>query len=304
MITPQWLTDELGYLVTHKQLQESILRSIVRRLQKTNFIMTDTAAWQAEKLQQAGMLYDDILKEVAKHTKKSDEEIRKIFADAKVEVFNYDDETLKKAGYIPKEFKNLSPAMVKTLNAAFRKTVKDVRNLTRTTAVTSQRCFISACDLAHMQIVSGAFTYQEAIKNAIRAAAKEGTKIVYPSGKTASLDAAVRRAALTGVNQTTGKLMEMRADDMDIDIMEISAHFGARPSHAEWQGQLVSRSGKKGYLTLDDIGYGRVDGFMGANCRHNWFIFFEGISKRNYTKEELNKLKNETVTYNGEEMPV
>ena len=243
MITPQWLTDELGYLVTHKQLQESILRSIVRRLQKTNFIMTDTAAWQAEKLQQAGMLYDDILKEVSKLTKKSDEEIRKVFTDAKVEVFNYDDEILKKAGYVPKEFKNLSPAMVKTLNAAFRKTVKDVRNLTRTTAVTSQRCFISACDLAHMQIVSGAFTYQEAIKNAIKAAAKEGTKIIYPSGKTSSLDAAVRRAALTGVNQTTGKLMEMRADDMDIDIMEISAHFGARPSHAEWQGQVERKIG-------------------------------------------------------------
>lgn len=304
MITPDWLTSELGYLQTHKDLQESIIRDVVRRLIKTDFNMSDTAAWQTEKLQQAGMVYSDIVSEVSKRTKKSTEDIRKVFADAKVEVFDYGDEVLEKAGYVPKEFKTLSPKMSQILNAAFKKTTKEVRNLTMTTASTTQSLFIRSCDLAHMQIASGAFTYQDAIKNAIKTAAKESIKIIYPSGKVTSLDAAVRRAVLTGTNQTAGKLQEMRADDMDVDLMEITAHSGARPEHAAWQGKVVSRSGRPGYLTLTEIGYGEVKGFMGANCRHNWHLYFEGISKSAYTKEQLEAFANETVTYNGEELAV
>ncbi len=304
MITPDWLTSELGYLQTHKNLQESIIRDVVRRLIKTDFNMSDTAAWQTEKLQQAGMVYSDIVSEVSKRTKKSTEDIRKVFADAKVEVFDYGDEVLEKAGYVPEEFKTLSPKMSKILNAAFKKTTKEVRNLTMTTASTTQNLFIRSCDLAHMQITSGAFTYQEAIKNAIKSAAKESIKIIYPSGKVTSLDAAVRRAVLTGTNQTAGKLQEMRADDMNVDLMEITAHSGARPEHAAWQGKVVSRSGRAGYLTLTEIGYGEVKGFMGANCRHNWHLYFEGISKSAYTKEQLEAFANETVTYNGEELAV
>ncbi len=304
MITPDWLINELGYLQTHKDLQESIIRDVVRRLIKTDFNMSDTAAWQTEKLQQAGMVYSDIVSEVSKRTKKSTEDIRKVFADAKVEVFDYGDEVLEKAGYVPKEFKTLSPKMSQLLNAAFKKTTKKVRNLTMTTASTTQSLFIRSCDLAHMQIASGAFTYQEAIKNAIKSAAKESIKIIYPSGKVTSLDAAVRRAVLTGANQTAGQLQEMRADDMDVDLMEITAHSGARPEHAAWQGKVVSRLGRPGYLTLEEIGYGEVKGFMGANCRHNWHLYFEGISNPAYTKEQLEAFANETVTYNGEELPV
>ncbi len=303
MITPEWLEYKLNTLQVHKELQESILRDIVRRILKTN-IVTDTAAWQTEKLQQAGMVFDDISKEVAKASGKTKAEIQNAFADAETEVFNYGDEVLETAGQDPIKFKSLSPKMKNIYKAALAKTTTEALNLTKTTANTAQTAFIAAADLAHMQIASGAFTYSEAIKNAVKSAARQGTTVVYPSGHISSLDAAMRRAVLTGINQTTGKLQEMRADDMECDIMEITAHSGARPSHALWQGQLVSRSGQKGYLSLFDIGYGTVSGFMGANCRHGWFIYFPGISKRNYTKEQLDKLADETVVYNEKQMPV
>lgn len=41
----------------------------------------------------------------------------------------------------------------------------------------------------------------------------------------------------------TGEISLANAKDMEQDLMEISAHAGARPSHAEWQGQIVSLSG-------------------------------------------------------------
>lgn len=106
---------------------------------------------------------------------------------------------------------------------------------------------------------------------------------------------------ITGVNQTCGKLQEMRADEMGWDLMELTAHGGARPEHAEWQGKIVSRSGKKGYLSLDDIGYGEPTGFKGVNCRHDWYPYLKGSSKT-YTKKQLNEWKNEEVIYNGKQV--
>lgn len=69
----------------------------------------------------------------------------------------------------------------------------------------------------------------------------------------------------TAVSQLTGEISLMNANDMGQDLMEISAHIGARPSHAHWQGKIVSLSGTNPkYLTLEDIEYGEVRGFKGA----------------------------------------
>ena len=298
MITPEWLEYELDLLQTHKDLQESILRDIARRIAKTDMTVTDTAAWQAEMAQETGLLYDEIVKDIAKRTKGTEKEIRQAFADAETEVFNYDDELLIESGQNPETVKHISPKMKRSITAALKKTCTEAKNLKKTTAVTSQTAYHLACDLAHQQVVSGAFTYRDAIKSAIKSAARQGVCVVYPSGHVSSLDVAVRRSVLTGVNATAGSLQDMRANELDCDIMEISAHGGARPEHAEWQGKLVSRSGKKGYLSLSDIGYGEVTGFMGANCRHNWYMYFGG--RRMYTEQELDELNNATVTYNDQ----
>lgn len=301
MITPEYLEYKLDMLKVHKELTESILRDIARRIVKAG--VTDTASWQTERLQECGMIYRDIAKTVAEYTGRLESEICADFEDMQTDVFDYDDEILIKNGYEPQTIKNISPEMHQIIDAALKKTTTEAVNLTKTTAITTQNMYLTACDLAHMQVASGAFSYQEAIKSAIISAAQQGVKVLYPSGWVSSMDVAVRRSVLTGVNQTAGTLQKMRADEIGSDLMELSAHYDARPSHAEWQGQIVSLSGQKGYLTLDDIGYGAVDGFMGANCRHNWYMFFEG-DKRTYTDEYLKELANQKVTYNGKEMLV
>lgn len=93
----------------------------------------------------------------------------------------------------------------------------------------------------------------------------------------------------------------MRADQVGWDLMEITAHSGARPEHARWQGKIVSRSGKRGYLSLRDIGYGDVTGFKGINCNHDWHPYFPG-SARTYSDKQLKALQNEKVTYNGQKI--
>lgn len=303
MITPEYLEYKLNTLDVHKELCESILKDIARRLVKNPHALTETASWQAEKAREAGVLYKDMVKYISSATGKLESEICMLFEDAQTEVFNYDEEVIANSGEKPEKIKNVSPKMKKIWTAAMNKTVTEAINLTKTTANTSHAAYIQACDLAHMQVASGAFDYQTAIRHAVKAAARQGTMVTYPSGWRDSLDVAVRRSVLTGVNQTAGELQEMRAEELEHDIMELTAHAGARPEHARWQGRLVSRSGKKGYLSLRDIGYGRPEGFKGVNCRHNWHMFFKG-SARAYTDKQLKELENEKVTYNGQPIPV
>ena len=303
MITPDYLEYQLNCLDVHKSLQESILKDIARRMIKNPHKLTETVEWQVQKLQEAGYLYSDIIRGLAKITGALESEICFLFEDAQTEIFNYDDEVVVSSGKKAEEIKNISPKMKNIWNAATKKTVTEAINLTKTTANTSHSAYIRACDLAHMQVSSGAFDYVTAIRNGIKAAAKQGVTVTYPSGWKDTLDVAVRRSVLTGVNQTAGELQEMRAKEMNHDIMELTAHSGAREEHARWQGKLVSLSGKKGYLSLRDIGYGEPGGFKGINCRHNWHMYFKGMP-RAYTDKELKDMQNEKVVYNGQPIPV
>lgn len=305
MLTPEVLEYILNSLKTHKKLQESIIRDIVRRIIKNGLSpadnLTETTVYQAGVLQKAGVVYRDIIKIVAEESDNLYYDVKNAFDAAGLEIFNYDEDVLLSNGYELEIVSFLSLAMKKLWEAALDKVFTEATNLTKTVALTSQTAFISACDLAHMQIASGAFAYGQAIANAAKQASVQGVNVLYPSGANASLDYAVRRAVLTGVNQTAARLTEMKADELNHDLMETSAHYGARAEHAEWQGQVVSRSGAPGYLTLSDVGYGSVTGIFGANCRHNWFMYF-GVPS--YTAEQLADMKNKTVTYNGQEMSV
>lgn len=92
----------------------------------------------------------------------------------------------------------------------------------------------------------------------------------------------MRRAVMTGVSQTAGQMQLDLAAEMDCDLVEVTAHMGARPSHAVWQGKVYSISGNsKKYPKLSTAtGYGTGDGLKGWNCRHDFYPFFEGISER------------------------
>lgn len=282
----------------YSQLDQAIIRDIVRRLVKTGGI-TDTAKWQIERLQESGKLRDEIIKEIARMSGASDTQVQSLFENAGIQSVQYDSAIYKAAGLNPLPL-NLSPAALQVLQAGMQKTSGYLRNLTMTTAATSQQAYIQAATRAEMQVESGAFDYVTAIRNAVRSASKAGTEVLYPSGRRDQLDVATRRAVLTGVSQTAGKIAENYADDMGCDLMEITAHPGARPTHAVWQGKLVSRSGRPGYLSLTDIGYGTGPGFKGWNCRHDWFPFFEGLSSSAYPREKLREYENQTVQYNGE----
>ncbi len=298
MLPPDYYEDCADDIVElYSQFDEAVISDITRRIVKTGMV-TETAKGQIRQAQEMGLLYSDILREIAKRTDATTAIVKALFEDAGVKAVKIDGEAYRKAGKVPVDIRQ-SPAMLQVLEAGYKKTLGNMKNLTLTTANTSQTAYINACNSAYMKVSSGAFSYQEAIKQAIQETAQHGTTVLYPSGHTDRIDVAVRRSVMTGLGQTCRQISLTNAEEMDCDLLEISAHSGARPSHAVWQGQIVSRSGRQGYLSLSDIGFGTGEGFGGWNCQHDWYPYFEGISTRNYTQAELDALNEKSIEYNG-----
>lgn len=299
MLTPESLSAfSSEYLGKVDALNEQIVRDIVRRMIKTGKVTT-TAQWQIRKAQESGKLLDDIVKDVGIFTNYSEPQIREMFRSAGVAGIANDAKPLIDAGIITDV--KLSPRMSNLLLANAEKTAGNANNLTLTTAATGQDTYMQALNEAYMKVQSGAFSYQEALKQAIRQAAQSGGTVLYETGSRMSIDSALRMALLTGINQTAATLTEMYAEDMDVEYYEVGAHTGARPTHAEWQGRVYKIKGATAeYPNFYEVtGYGSGEGLCGWNCRHSFYPFWPGISKRAYTDDKLAAYLNIIYIYGG-----
>lgn len=292
-------------IALYQQLEDDILSAVIHRILKMGYV-SEASKHQLEVLQAAGLLYDDIVQLIADRTDACTAQVRALFEDAGVQTVAIDNSLHEAAGALPIDIRQDSSTR-QVLEAGYKKTLGTMRNLVSTTATQTQTAFIQTCDRIYMQVSSGAFSYQEAIMNALRALADTGATISYPTGHTDRMDVAVRRCVLTGVSQTAAAVSLRQAEDAGCYLMEITAHSGARPDHAKWQGQLVSLTGKDVGKTIDGlkvwslsgIGYGSGEGFKGWNCRHNWHAYYPGFSTPNYTPAELKKLDEPCISYNG-----
>lgn len=310
MLSPEFLEQLPEPLIAlWQQVEDDILRDIARRIQKMGTI-TETAAYQAWRLEQTKLLNTDIVKLISKYSGKSESTIRKMLVEAGTQTLQTEDAIHAAAGVTLPE-PNKSQNLQNLLNAGYRQTTGTWKNLTATTANTVSRQFEDALDRAWLQVSSGAFDYQTAIRRAIRDLAEHMDGVTYPSGHRDSLEVAVRRATLTGVNQTCGKLQLERAQEAGCEFVEVTAHVGARDTgsgpanHASWQGKVYHVGGPvwyegeyyKGFE--ETTGYGTGPGLCGWNCRHNFFSFWPGISSRVYTDEQLQAICAKDIEYKG-----
>ena len=292
-------------IALYQQLEDDILSAVIRRILKMGYV-SEASKHQLEVLQAAGLLYDDIVQLIADRTDACTAQVKALFEDAGVQTVEMDNSLHEAAGALPIDIRQDSSTR-QVLEAGYKKTLGTMRNLVSTTATQTQTAFIQTCDRIYMQVSSGAFSYQEAIMNALRALADTGATVSYPTGHTDRMDVAVRRCVLTGVSQTAAAVSLRQAEDAGCYLMEITAHSGARPDHAKWQGQLVTITGKDAgkiidglrVFTLSEIGYGSGEGVKGWNCRHNWHAYYPGFSTPNYTPEELKRLDEPCISYNG-----
>ena len=312
MLTPDYLHGapaELEELFL--RLEEDIIADICRRIAKAGYL-TDSAEHQVLRLRELGAGTEYIKQKISEYSALSDEAVDRLFFDAA----QTSDEFYRKAydkanvGYTPYEYNDFFQQAV---TASVNQTKGELRNFTQSMGFSyrgsngqvrfhgAAEAYRDCLDYAYMQVMTGAVDHNTAIRNATRRLTEGGLQFVdYASGVRCHADVAARRAVLTGLSQMTGKVSEHNAAELGTDIVEVDAHAGARPDHAQWQGKWYSLSGKsKKYPSLKAVtGYGTVTGLKGANCRHDFYPVIEGISEPSYTEEELKNIDPPPFEYN------
>lgn len=284
----------------YEQVEVEILVDMAQRISAKNYFIP-AAQWQYQKLIEMGNVHSDILKSLSALTGSTSNELETLLKQAGQQTLKYDDAIYKKAGVNLPLF-SVDENLLKILKSGLKNTKGLFQNLTGTTAKTATKQFEDALDLAWLKVYSGAFDATTAIRSAIKQLAGKGIQSIrYPGGRTDAIDTSVRRAVLTGINQTALRLQWARADEAECDLVEVTAHGGARPEHAVWQGQIFSRSGKHSRYPefASSTGYGTGAGLGGWNCRHSFYPFYDGFSTPNYTPEELEQLNAPRIKYDG-----
>jgi hypothetical protein len=297
--------DDAGDAVVRliAQTEQVLLDDMARRIARLDG-MTAATNWQALRLELLGTAREKVIAELARALDMTKRQVIELFDEAATRTIAADDRMFRAAGYTPVPLEE-NPYLQQIIRAGLVKTMEEYHNLTLTTANTATRQFEGALDLAHQLIVSGGYTYQQAIRDGIHTLTASGIESIrYPTGWVDYLDVAFRRAALTGVNQTAAEIQLANLSQMGADLVETTAHPGARPDHAVWQGRVFSVSGTHDKYPdfRHETGYGEGWGLCGWNCRHNFFPFFEGLSDPAYAADKLREYNGKMVTYNGKEM--
>lgn len=300
--TPELLDampEELAEL--YRGLEDTLLTEICSRL-KLRDELNEVTVQDIKTLRSHGIDLKEIEKAIQKATGISEQKLNKLLDDVVERNQKYYTSVIDIAHITQPE----TLVSIEDTWAIYQQTKRDLRNITRSmgflvdagrTMLPPAKAYQWALDAATLKVESGAISYSQAIKDAVRELASGGLRVVdYESGHHDHVDVAARRAVMTGISQLCGKYTEQAAEWLETPYYEVSAHSGARDvpgrspwsSHKAWQGHVYSvRSGDIYPNIYSVCGLGAVDGLEGSNCRHRRFPWVEGVSERTYTDEQL-----------------
>lgn len=180
-------------------------------------------------------------------------------------------------------------AVNEILQAEWNKTKGNIENLTRTTIKQTYKDLIDLLNKQDLLIASGLKSYDEAYIQVLEEYAQKGQYIEYESGARRSVEAAIRGAIVTSMNQTSAEITNHYIAEGKIEYVLVSAHIGARTAkegqppeadHMQWQGRIYKINGSEPDIPnlLEATGYDIISGtgevvnplgLHGYNCRHS-----------------------------------
>lgn len=289
MLPPDYfINKEDRLLELYRQLEDFILKDITRRLLSAGE-MTATADRLIWKLKQMGESQAEIEKKLRTLTGLTRKELRSLLQDAVLTSWEDDTATLKQLGIkLSNPLENA--AVIRVMDAEYKKSLGELKNLTRTTMKQAGNDLVNMLDEADLRVAAGVQSYSAAVCDILDRYAGKGIEVQYPTGAKRTLEAAVRMAVVTSMNQTAAQVTNQYIVEAGAEYVLVSKHEGARHSkyggyiaqHDLWQGKVYKIRGEvkdypnllasTGYDIDPMTGQGTVVnplGLHGYNCRHS-----------------------------------
>lgn len=243
------LPEELAEL--YRSLEATLLEEICSRLNASGQL-NEVTVQDIRALRSHGVSLQEIERAIRRTTNISQKKLTELLDDVVKRNQEYYKELIDISGVTEPETL-LSEA---DIDAITRQTKEMFRNITASmgffvdngrTLLAPARAYQWALDNAVLQIQSGAISYNQAIRGAVKQLADSGIRVAdYESGHRDQIDVAVRRAVMSGVNALCQRYAEQSMEYLDTNLVEVSAHIGARnidgpngwEAHTKWQGRV------------------------------------------------------------------
>lgn len=312
------LPEELAEL--YRSLESQLLDEICSRLNLADQL-NEVTVQSMRAMRSHGISRQEIERAIRRTTNISEKKLTELLDDVVERNQRYYSELIDITGVTAPQ----TLLSIEDTYAIYEQTRQAFRNITQSiaflvdngrTLLAPARAYQWALDNAVLQVQSGAISYNQAIRYAVKQLADSGIRVAdYESGHRDQIDVAVRRAVMSGVNALCQRYAEQSMDYLETDLVEVSAHIGARntgvgpANHESWQGGIYRwsekpRSSKGDYPDfVETTGYGTGPGLGGWNCKHHYYSFVEGVSEPTYSKKDLEAMKGENrkFTFEGKE---
>lgn len=293
----------------YAELETNLLEYVVHMIMKGD-LPADPNTWAVRKLDNMMNLQGRLRQEISRLMQGSTEELAKevermVRLSAGEDNQYFRDIARFATSSVADGIRTASETEIARRVRAIMHNCRDALNMTNTGALeAASRAYRDTINSAYVSVLEGTESLDTAIRKACRKLGNSGLTLTYRSddGKPSriSLDAGIRRNIVTSVNQATAEYTMMDCEENGCDLVQTSAHAGARPSHQVWQGKVFSISGRsKKYGKLEtETGYGTAGGLCGVNCRHSFFPYYEGMQKTDWhidlTARQNEELYNDT----------
>lgn len=302
MLTPEYLESiEFNEVVKlYNKLNIEITADIIQRISGMDDITSTTKDELKILIQTNGTdVFNSTLEKTSLLTTERKKQLKSLFE----KMIQEDMQDYKELyDYRNKTFK-LSESQYKILNHGLKSTEQILKNLTNTIAFQSQQMYVNVVNQAYMQVASGVFDYSTVIKNAVQKLANDGITLKDKLGRNVQLEVAVRRNVMTGIQQTANNVNRDVEEYLGCNGYEVTAHLGARPTHAEAQGKqyAINETDARKYK----IGLWKdvKELWNEYNCRHTYFGIILGVSEPKCKEDELKEYKDATIKLEGKEIP-
>lgn len=287
MITPQRMSEfEKNKIIDmFSKLNQDLTSSIIKKLQKNEDISSFTKSQMRVLARQGGNeIFKEALNKVNGLSRERKKQLLQLFEELQNEQMKGYKDTYEAKGL---EYE-ISREVQTLVDSIYRRTDKDLKNMTKSIAFSSKTTYINALDDLYTKVASGSFDYSSAMKNTINALAEKGITLKDSAGRNTSLETAVKRNLMTSLTQTANDIAKQVGDEIGANCVFIGHSFICRPTHRVIDSVLMGldKFKKYEYLTKE------------PNCNHivnyDWRPEFVGKKNKvvdvgNFTEEEYNK---------------
>lgn len=278
--------------------------------------LTPTQAHQLIQILKYGGNYEEIVNEITRLTNLNIQDIDAIFNEMAKKDYMFAEQFYKYRGieYVPY---NQNKALLRQVNALASITKQEMYNYARATNlgysikdlqgnikfVGLKEVYDRVLDEAVLNVGTGVDTFDNAMSKIMKDLGGSGLKTAdYASGRSIRLDSTARMHLKGALRTLHNEIQKQVGEEFGANMIEISVHEHPAEDHLVQGHQFLIeefnklQNGQKAkdlegeVYTLDHNDDGKFRPISTMNCYHYIFYGIVGVSKPNYSKQELDEI--------------